>query len=287
MRSPEATFRSAPRCSRRAGCGATKPCSTGPPLCSSRRSSPEPPREFVTAKLAERDERHIRVGDSRYVVEPNVKDGKGGLRDLHTLYWIGKYVHGVERPADLVDAGPSDRRRIPPVRTRRTLLLVGPMPPPARRRARGRPLGIRPSAPDRRDDALRRPARQIGGRALHAILLPAGQDRRRPDRSVPRATGRATRQEGQALRFARPSGLVPPEAGTPQRLRARPWPPLDSRRQLVRQGPGAAGRTICPGRARGIGDPPAGDARGRPRRPADRCRGARRSAAPTPCSSTS
>jgi [protein-PII] uridylyltransferase len=39
------------------------------------------------------------------VVEPNVKDGKGGLRDLHTLYWIGKYVHGVERPADLVGAG--------------------------------------------------------------------------------------------------------------------------------------------------------------------------------------
>ena len=61
--------------------------------------------EFVSAKLAERDERHIRMGDSRYVVEPNVKDGKGGLRDLHTLYWIGKYVHGVERPADLVKAG--------------------------------------------------------------------------------------------------------------------------------------------------------------------------------------
>ena len=61
--------------------------------------------EFVTAKLAERDARHVRMGDSRYVVEPNVKDGKGGLRDLHALYWIGKYVHGVERPADLVGAG--------------------------------------------------------------------------------------------------------------------------------------------------------------------------------------
>jgi len=61
--------------------------------------------EFVAAKLAERDERHVRMGDSRYVVEPNVKDGKGGLRDLHTLYWIGKYVHGVDRPADLVRAG--------------------------------------------------------------------------------------------------------------------------------------------------------------------------------------
>ena len=61
--------------------------------------------EFVAAKLAERDQRHVRMGDSRYVVEPNVKDGKGGLRDLHALYWIGKYVHGVERPADLVGAG--------------------------------------------------------------------------------------------------------------------------------------------------------------------------------------
>jgi len=61
--------------------------------------------EFVAAKLAERDERHRRMGDSRYVVEPNVKDGKGGLRDLHALYWIGKYVHGVERPADLVRVG--------------------------------------------------------------------------------------------------------------------------------------------------------------------------------------
>jgi [protein-PII] uridylyltransferase len=61
--------------------------------------------EFVAAKLTERDQRHVRMGDSRYVVEPNVKDGKGGLRDLHTLYWIGKYVHGVERPSELVSAG--------------------------------------------------------------------------------------------------------------------------------------------------------------------------------------
>jgi [protein-PII] uridylyltransferase len=61
--------------------------------------------EFVAAKLAERDARHVKMGDSRYVVEPNVKEGKGGLRDLHALYWIGKYVHGVEKPADLVGAG--------------------------------------------------------------------------------------------------------------------------------------------------------------------------------------
>jgi [protein-PII] uridylyltransferase len=42
-------------------------------------------RQFVAEKLAERNVRHKRLGDSRYVVEPNVKEGKGGLRDLHTL----------------------------------------------------------------------------------------------------------------------------------------------------------------------------------------------------------
>jgi [protein-PII] uridylyltransferase len=61
--------------------------------------------DFVARKMNERDERHKRMGDSRYVVEPNVKDGKGGLRDLHTLYWIGKYVHRVRSPSDLVDVG--------------------------------------------------------------------------------------------------------------------------------------------------------------------------------------
>ncbi len=59
--------------------------------------------EFVALKMAERDERHKRMGDSRYLVEPNVKDGKGGLRDLHTLYWIGKYIHRVKSSAALVD----------------------------------------------------------------------------------------------------------------------------------------------------------------------------------------
>ena len=62
-------------------------------------------RQYVTEKLAERNERHKRLGDSRYVVEPNVKEGKGGLRDLHTLYWIGKYIHHVRDASELVGAG--------------------------------------------------------------------------------------------------------------------------------------------------------------------------------------
>jgi len=48
---------------------------------------------FVAAKLKERDERHARAGASRYLVEPNIKEGKGGLRDLNTLFWIAQYLH--------------------------------------------------------------------------------------------------------------------------------------------------------------------------------------------------
>ncbi|MCW5730591.1 MAG: [protein-PII] uridylyltransferase [Alphaproteobacteria bacterium] len=61
--------------------------------------------EFIDAKLAERDQRHQRMGDSRYVVEPNIKDGKGGLRDLHTLFWIAKYLYRTDDIATLVDKG--------------------------------------------------------------------------------------------------------------------------------------------------------------------------------------
>src|ERR1700720_305526 len=64
--------------------------------------------EFVTAKLAEREERHRRAGQSRYLVEPNVKDGKGGLRDLHTLFWIAKYVYRVREPEELIKRGVFD-----------------------------------------------------------------------------------------------------------------------------------------------------------------------------------
>ncbi|GAB5468851.1 MAG: [protein-PII] uridylyltransferase [Rhodospirillales bacterium] len=50
---------------------------------------------FIQAKLAERDQRHLKTGDSRYSLEPQIKDGKGGLRDLQTLLWIAKFAHGV------------------------------------------------------------------------------------------------------------------------------------------------------------------------------------------------
>src|SRR5450759_2244735 len=66
--------------------------------------------EFVAAKLAEREDRVRRSGQSRYLVEPNVKDGKGGLRDLHTLFWIAKYVYRVREPDELIKRGVFDKQ---------------------------------------------------------------------------------------------------------------------------------------------------------------------------------
>ena len=59
--------------------------------------------EFVEAKLEERDARLKKNGGQRYIVEPNVKEGKGGLRDLQSLYWIAKYVNRVKTVDELVE----------------------------------------------------------------------------------------------------------------------------------------------------------------------------------------
>ncbi len=59
-------------------------------------------RQFVEAKLRERDARHSKWGDSRFVLEPHIKDGKGGLRDLQTLSWLARYCYGLQRASQLV-----------------------------------------------------------------------------------------------------------------------------------------------------------------------------------------
>ena len=58
-------------------------------------------REFIEAKLEEREARHEKQGGQRYLVEPNVKEAKGGLRDLQSLYWIAKYVFRITNTDEL------------------------------------------------------------------------------------------------------------------------------------------------------------------------------------------
>ena len=164
--------------------------------------------EFVTAKLAEREERHRRAGQSRYLVEPNVKDGKGGLRDLHTLFWIAKYVYRVREPEELIERGVFDARRVSAVPPLRGFPVVGALQHAFRHRPRRGAAVVRHAARDRGPARLHLASRHAGRRALHEALLPDRQGRRRSHRDPVREAGRPA---GQARAGAQPhDGEVPP-----------------------------------------------------------------------------
>ena len=61
--------------------------------------------DFIQAKLDEREERQHKAGQSRYLVEPNIKNGKGGLRDLETLSWMTNFCYKCSRPDDMFKKG--------------------------------------------------------------------------------------------------------------------------------------------------------------------------------------
>ncbi|MEM7440874.1 MAG: [protein-PII] uridylyltransferase [Pseudomonadota bacterium] len=61
--------------------------------------------EFVAQKLEEREARHMKQGQTRFLLEPNVKEGKGGLRDLQTLFWITKYLSGAKSASEMIKLG--------------------------------------------------------------------------------------------------------------------------------------------------------------------------------------
>ena len=67
--------------------------------------SQQPVLNFVEGKLGERDQRMAQHGSTRYLVEPNIKEGKGGLRDLHTLFWITKYAYRVQHVGEIIALG--------------------------------------------------------------------------------------------------------------------------------------------------------------------------------------
>ncbi len=84
-------------------------------------------REFIAAKLAEREERLRRAGASRYRVEPNIKEGKGGMRDLNMLHWLAAYLQPGKNGAGRVQGVRAARDR--PLPSLRSLSLDDPLPP--------------------------------------------------------------------------------------------------------------------------------------------------------------
>jgi [protein-PII] uridylyltransferase len=61
------------------------------------------PAEFFKAKLAEQQARHLKYDDSAYDLEPNIKEGPGGLRDLQTIVWVVKRRYGITELKQLID----------------------------------------------------------------------------------------------------------------------------------------------------------------------------------------
>jgi [protein-PII] uridylyltransferase len=59
-------------------------------------------QKFFQAKLEETRERHAKYGDSIYLLEPQLKEGEGGLRDLHTALWLAKVKYKIHSVEELV-----------------------------------------------------------------------------------------------------------------------------------------------------------------------------------------
>ena len=239
-------------------------------------------KSFVTEKLEERNARHRRMGDSRYVVEPNVKEGKGGLRDLHTLFWIGKYAYQVTKVADLVEVGLLSETELHQFqRAERFLWAVRCHLHLVAGRAEERLTFDYQREIAARMRYADRPGKSPVERFMRHYFLHA--------KTVGDLTGvflahldeKFARKGG---RFGLPTIRRRPEPA--RRLRPRPRPARLAARRLFPRGSGPAPPDLRPRRPLRARNPPAGDARRRPRRQAGR-RGARRSRGPTPSSSTS
>ncbi len=64
-----------------------------------------PSRAFFSAKLEEQRQRHAKFDDSGHNLEPNIKEGPGGLRDIQTIGWVAKRHFGVSTMKALVERG--------------------------------------------------------------------------------------------------------------------------------------------------------------------------------------
>lgn len=58
-------------------------------------------RTIVDWLVENNEMRHVHFGDSAYLLEPNLKEGQGGLRDYHTMLWIGQIEFNIKQPRDL------------------------------------------------------------------------------------------------------------------------------------------------------------------------------------------
>ena len=61
------------------------------------------PAEFFHEKVAEQEKRHLKFGNTAYNLEPDVKEGPGGLRDIQTIQWVTQRYFGSNSLGELVN----------------------------------------------------------------------------------------------------------------------------------------------------------------------------------------
>ena len=64
-----------------------------------------PAKKFFQAKFEEQKRRHHKFSDTAKNLEPNIKEGPGGLRDIHTIVWVTKRYFGTKSLHELVNRG--------------------------------------------------------------------------------------------------------------------------------------------------------------------------------------
>ena len=62
-------------------------------------------RKIINWLIETNRQRHVNFGDSTYRLEPNLKDGQGGLRDYHTMLWLSRIKYHLKQPRDLEYSG--------------------------------------------------------------------------------------------------------------------------------------------------------------------------------------
>lgn len=184
--------------------------------------------DFVEAKLAERDARHAKWGGSRYLLEPNLKDGKGGLRDLQTLYWLAKATHGIRAVRDLTQVGLLTGKELSTYRRAVEFFSSVRMHLHAisgrgeerltfeHQRALASRLGFRGETPNATVERFMKRYFQLArevGRLTRAVCAALEEEKKRkPQGSFPAAEGRIPEKpfalEGQRLIFAEPAALA-------------------------------------------------------------------------------
>ena len=161
-----------------------------------------PVKQFFEAKVREQTERHLKANDTAYNLEPNVKTGPGGLRDIQTIAWVAKRHFGADTLDEPGHARLSHRGGAAPPEAGAGLPVEGALRPAhAHRPARG-PAAVRPPAPPGAELRLRGRLLHARGRAVHAALLPHGDGREPAQRAAAAAVPRGDPQRERAAAAA-------------------------------------------------------------------------------------